>query len=120
MIEHESTLLEKLDKLAGKYIELVTNISNAMELVGSGLIDQTLGMGNTMETLDISCSRLKSLLQMDGPDLSEATAIAMRGEMLRFKKKRVDLDVGEMEVLDGVQLRRVETKSRCETIQKKQ
>ena len=50
-----------------------------------------------MEAYDTLCDRLKYLLETDDPDLSEATAIAERGEGLYFNKKQVDLDLGDIQ-----------------------
>ena len=36
------------------------------------------------------------MLETKDPNLSEATAITRRGERLHFKKKRIDLDLGEV------------------------
>ena len=83
---HESALLEKLDKLVQKDNELVSRISNAREL-----------RGNTFQDLGTRYhDTLKDLLKKKDPNLSEATAITRRGEMLHFNKKQVNLDLGEV------------------------
>ena len=83
---HESALLEKLDKLVQEDNELVSRISNAQELIGNNIRDLGTRYHDT----------LKDLLKTKDPNLSEATAITRRGELLHFKKKWVDLDLGEV------------------------
>ena len=83
---HESALLEKLDKLVQKDNELVSRISNARELMGNNIRDLGTQYPDT----------LKNLLKTTDPNLSEATAITRRGEMLHFNKKQVYLDFGEV------------------------
>ena len=83
---HESALLEKLDKLVQKDNELVSRISNAWELIGNDIRDSGTRYQDT----------LKELLKTKDPNLSEATVITRRGELTHFKKKQVDLDLGEV------------------------
>ena len=83
---HESALLEKLDKLVQKDNELVSRISNARAM-----------MGNTFQDIGTRYrDTLKDLLKTNDPNLSEASAITRRGEMIHFNKKQVDLDLGEV------------------------
>ena len=82
----ELELLEKLDKLVQKDDVLVSRISNARELKGNTFQDLGTRYHDT----------LKDLLKTIGPNLSEATAITRRGEMLHFNKKQVNLDLGEV------------------------
>ena len=83
---HESALQEELDKLVQKDNELVSSISNARAM-----------MGNTFQDIGTRYrDTLKDLLKTNDPNLSEATAITRRGEMIYFNKKQVDLDLGEV------------------------
>ena len=78
---HESALLEKLDKLVQNDNESVSRINNARELKGNGT--------RYHDTLN-------DLLKTKDSNLSEASAITRRGDMLHFNKKQVDLDLGEV------------------------
>ena len=83
---HESALLEELDKLVQKDNELVSRISNAREL-----------MDNIFQDLGTPChDTLKDLLNTTDPNLSEATAITRRGQTLYFNNKLVYPDLGEV------------------------
>ena len=74
---HESALLDKLDELVQKDIELVSRVSNARGL---------MGMHDT----------LNDLLKTDDCNLSEAISITRRAKMLHFSRKLVDVDLGEV------------------------
>ena len=87
--KQETMLLERLKKLVQKDSELVSSVSNARELVSNGL--KALGTGHVMEAHETLCAKLKSLLKTDNPDLSEATAITKKGEMLQFIKTEDNL-----------------------------
>ena len=95
--EHESALLQKLDALAKKDNKLVSSLSNASELVSNGV--KGVGTGQMMEAHETLCDRLKDILKIDDPDLSEATAITERGEGLYFNEKHNDFDLGELQVV---------------------
>ena len=84
---YESALLEKFDKLVQKDNESVSRISNARALMGNHTF-QDIGT--------IYHATLKDLLNTNDPNLSEASAITRRGEMLHFNKKQVVLDLGEV------------------------
>lgn len=77
--DQERVLLEKLDKLVEKDIELVTNIGHAQELV------------------EKENDKLTNILETKGPDASEASMITKHAEKLYFRKRQVDFNIGEIE-----------------------
>ena len=88
-------MLEKLDKLVEKDTELISSINNARDLVGNGV--KALRTGHMMEAYETWCDRLKDILKIDDPDLSEATAITARVEGLYFNNKQDNFDLGEIQ-----------------------
>ena len=68
---HESALLEKLDKLTERDSEMVENLSDARDLVGNGV--KSLDTGYAIEVHETLSDGLKDLLKTDEPELSEAT-----------------------------------------------
>ena len=82
--------------MAEKDSELLSSLGDARDLVDNGV--KALGTGHIMEAHETLCDRLKDILKIGGPDLSEATSITKRGEGLYFNKKHVDLDLGDVEM----------------------
>ena len=96
--DHESTLQEKLNKLAVKDNDVVSSLRNALKLIPDCVKASGTGdMGNAYDTL---CESMTDLLKANDSDLSEATAITRRGHMLNFIKKRIDLNFGEVEAVE--------------------